>query len=144
MQGKKKCRMLREIRMQIASENDIPLVTEECAYKGDCKGTCPKCESELRYLEGQLEKRRSLGLKVTVSAVALGLVTSAAGCAGLGVDKYVTEGMVENPVSYTEDDTLCAQPLEGEIAEPQTQPWETLEGDVAWFPEEEETLEPAQ
>ena len=51
MRGKKKCRLLREIRQRIAQENDIPLVTEECEYKGDCRGTCPKCESELRYLE---------------------------------------------------------------------------------------------
>ncbi len=136
--------MLREIRMKIASENDIPLVTEECTYKGECKGTCPKCESELSYLEGQLEKRRSLGLRVTVSAVALGLVTSAAGCTGPEPVKFVTEGMVENPVSYTEDDTRCAEPLEGEIAEPQTEAPETLEGDVAYFPGEETSLVPAE
>ena len=56
MNGKEKCRILREIRKQIALENDIRLVTEECTFKGECRGTCPKCESEVRYLEQQLEK----------------------------------------------------------------------------------------
>ena len=78
--GKKKCKMLREIRKRIADENDIPFVTEDCKYKGDCKGTCPKCESELRYLEEQLEKRRSVGKRVTVAAVALGLAAGLSGC----------------------------------------------------------------
>lgn len=34
MSGKKKCKILREIRQKIADENDIPFVTEECRFKG--------------------------------------------------------------------------------------------------------------
>ena len=63
--GKKTCKILKEIRKQIAEENDISLITEECNYKGDCLGTCPKCEEEVRYLERELEKRQRLG-KVAV------------------------------------------------------------------------------
>ena len=47
MLGKKKCRILKEIRQKIADENDIPYVTHECKFQGECKGTCPRCESEL-------------------------------------------------------------------------------------------------
>ena len=86
MLGKKKCKILREIRQKIADENDIPFVTEECRYKHDCKGTCPKCEAELRYLEQQLEKRRNLGKTVTVSALALGMAASLGGCRSLTHD----------------------------------------------------------
>ena len=50
MKGKNKCKILKEIRQKIADENDIPYVTRECTYRGDCKGTCPKCEAELLYL----------------------------------------------------------------------------------------------
>ena len=50
MSGKEKCKYLREIRKKIALENDITLVTSECTFKGECKGTCPKCEAEVRYL----------------------------------------------------------------------------------------------
>lgn len=49
--GKMTCRILKEIRRQIAEANDIEFVTSECRYQGDCAGTCPKCEAEVRYLE---------------------------------------------------------------------------------------------
>ena len=52
--GKQTCKILKEIRKQIAAENDIKLVIEECTYQGDCLGTCPKCEAEVRYLEREL------------------------------------------------------------------------------------------
>ena len=80
MKGKNKCKILKEIRQKIADENDIPYVTRECSYQGDCLGTCPKCEAELRYLEQELEKRRSLGKSVAVAAVAASLSFSLAAC----------------------------------------------------------------
>ena len=44
MLGKQKCRILKEIRQRIADENDIPYVTRECSFQGNCRGTCPKCD----------------------------------------------------------------------------------------------------
>ena len=80
MTGKEKCKMLREIRAQIAAQNDIELVTRECTHKGECRGTCPKCESEVRYLEQQLEKRRSTRKKVALAGISAGLALSLTGC----------------------------------------------------------------
>ena len=80
MRGKSKCKILKEIRQRIAQENDIPLVTKECTYQGECSGTCPRCEAELRYLEQQLARRRQLGKTVTVAALSLGLMASATAC----------------------------------------------------------------
>ena len=80
MKGKNKCKILKEIRQKIADENDIPYVTRECSYQGECRGTCPKCEAELRYLEQELEKRRRLGKTVAVAAVAAGLSLSLTAC----------------------------------------------------------------
>ena len=80
MLGKQKCKILKEIRQRIADENDIPYVTSECTHKGACKGTCPKCESELRYLEQQLALRQSMGKRVAVAALCAGLAFGAAGC----------------------------------------------------------------
>ena len=57
VRGKQTCKILKDIRRQIAEANDIEYITSECQYKGDCTGTCPKCESEVRYLEHQLERR---------------------------------------------------------------------------------------
>lgn len=34
--GKQTCKILKEIRKQIAAENDIELVISECTYQGDC------------------------------------------------------------------------------------------------------------
>ena len=61
MQGKEKCRILKEIRRRIAEENEIPYVTRDCGFKGECRGTCPRCESELRTLETQLAARAAIG-----------------------------------------------------------------------------------
>ena len=76
--GKTTCRILTEIRRQIAEANDIEYVVEECQYKGDCKGTCPKCEAEVRYLESQLHKRQMLGKAVVVAGLSLGVIPAMA------------------------------------------------------------------
>lgn len=83
MPGKQKCRILKEIRQRIADENDIPFVTRECSFQGECRGTCPRCESELRYLERQLALRASLKKGVTVAALCAGMAGlsfAASGC----------------------------------------------------------------
>lgn len=69
--------MLKEIRRQIAEANDIAYVVEECKYKGDCLGTCPKCEAEVRYLEEQLQQRQLLGKAVMVAGLSAGLLSMA-------------------------------------------------------------------
>ena len=74
--GKQTCKILKEIRRQIAAENDIQLVIEECTYKGDCLGTCPKCEEEVRYLERELEKRQRLGKVAMVAGLSVGLMAA--------------------------------------------------------------------
>lgn len=75
-QGKETCRQLKEIRRQIALANDINFVTEECTFKGECKGTCPKCEAEVRYLESQLRQRQRLGKAVMVAGLSLSVFTA--------------------------------------------------------------------
>lgn len=67
--GKQTCRILKEIRRQIAEANGIEFVTSECRYKGNCLGTCPKCEAEVRYLEQQLRTRSIAGKAVTLAGI---------------------------------------------------------------------------
>ena len=59
-QGKSTCKVLKEVRRKVAQANGIPLEEHECTHKGDCAGTCPYCETEVRYLERELSKRKSL------------------------------------------------------------------------------------
>lgn len=80
MKGKEKCKALKEIRRQVAEANDIPYVVSQCTHKGDCKGTCPKCEAELQYLERELAFRKNLGKAVAITGISMGVCASLTGC----------------------------------------------------------------
>lgn len=69
MKGKEKCDLLNEIRQKIADENDIDFHIEKCTFEGDCTGTCPKCESELEYLENELEKKQNSGETIKLTNI---------------------------------------------------------------------------
>ena len=77
-QGKEICETLKDIRRDIAEANEIDYQPTECTHEGDCAGTCPKCESETRWLEKQLRARQALGKAVTIAglSVALGAMSS--------------------------------------------------------------------
>lgn len=75
--GKQICRILKDIRVKIAQENDIEFITSECTHKGDCAGTCPKCEAEVRYLESQLARRRASGRQMRLAGISLGIAAIA-------------------------------------------------------------------
>ena len=49
--GRTICKVLKDVRQKIATENGISYHPEECHHKGECTGTCPGCEKEIRYLE---------------------------------------------------------------------------------------------
>lgn len=70
MTGKEKCRILRQIRKQIAETNGIDYFTSECTYKGDdCKGTCPKCDEEIAYLDAELNRKIAEGELISISGI---------------------------------------------------------------------------
>lgn len=72
--GKHICNTLKAIRLDIARANGIKYEPRECLHEGDCSGTCPACESELRYLEREIA-RRSLGKAALIAGVSLGLMS---------------------------------------------------------------------
>lgn len=75
--GKEICRELKELRQRIAEENSIPLKMEECTFKGECDGTCPRCDAEVNYLETALADRLRLGKAAMVAGLSLGLAATA-------------------------------------------------------------------
>ena len=77
--GKNICKELKEVRRRIAEENHIPLEIKECTYEGPCRGTCPRCEAEVRYLENALAGKLRLGKVATVAGLALGLASCGGG-----------------------------------------------------------------
>ena len=128
--GKQTCKILKEIRKQIAAENDIKLVVEECTYQGDCLGTCPKCEAEVRYLERELEKRQRMGKAAIFARMTIGTAITVAGCGPL---VSPPNGMLVEP-----DDTITSTTdtvrndsaddiylLEGDVSAPEPDSVET-------------------
>ena len=71
--GKSTCKLLKDIRQQIADANGISYQPKECHYEGDCAGTCPACEEEIRYLERELKARKGNGFGMKVAGIAAGI-----------------------------------------------------------------------
>lgn len=67
--GKRICRTLKELRKRIADANDIPFEIEECSHQGDCPGTCPKCEVELRFLMDSIDRREQEGKAIHIDGL---------------------------------------------------------------------------
>lgn len=144
MNGKSKCKILKDIRRQIAKENDIDLVISECKYQGDCAGTCPKCEAEVRYLEQELRKRQQAGKAIAVAGIAAALVVvSAAGCASSQTagsplplatssqtETTADELTIPGGIVCPPETTIPDEPLMGFLLPPETSiPDEPLMGD---------------
>ena len=110
--GKEKCRILKEIRAEIARQNDIEWLVEECQHKGNCKGTCPKCEYEVRKLEAALARREALGKKVAVVGISASLALSVTGC----VDPFTltNNGELQGAMpALTNEKTFCDIAIQG-------------------------------
>ena len=128
--GKQTCKILKEIRKQIAAENDIELVISECTYQGDCLGTCPKCEAEVRYLERELEKRQRLGKAVMISGMAVTTMLGAASCHT--TTKTPLQGDVQRIIDSIEyADSIALEEYE-RLIDPMP-----LQGEPVMLPEEE-------
>ena len=90
--GKYICKELKTVRRKIAEENDIPLEIKECTYEGPCRGTCPRCEAEVRYLENSLAHRLKMGKVATIAGLTLGL----ASCGGSSVETQRAASLENN------------------------------------------------
>lgn len=124
--GKRICETLKAIRSEIASVNEIDYTPTPCDHEGDCDGTCPACESEMRWIERQLRTRKALGKAVTIAGVsmALSLGASAATPSSTGVDqkrktdvpkprKRIIRGKIPMPPEKTENDSISNAPAIG-------------------------------
>lgn len=76
MNGKEKCAILKQIRRDIVQKNDIAVTIADCKHQGNCKGTCPRCEAEVRAIEEALRARRAAGLKTVVAGLSAGILAA--------------------------------------------------------------------
>ncbi len=136
--GKKICNALRDVRRQIALANDIPYETSDCHHEGDCLGTCPKCEQEMRYIENQLSLRRAAGKAVSLVGLSLGISAAFASCGNQPTATNQTtanQTTSDNPESPTRrrnyverlDYVPEAESVENLIP---AEEWEDIDGDV--------------
>ncbi len=133
MKGKEKCKALKEIRRQVAEANDIPYVVSQCTHKGDCKGTCPKCEAELQYLERELALRKNLGKAVAITGISVGVCATLTGCSPSSnpiTSPPVTESLVLEGAIPLETFTIPEQPDVPDSKETPSAPEDT---DVAGY-----------
>ncbi len=112
MNGKQKCNILKNIRRDIAKANGILLEIPECSHKGDCPGTCPRCEAEMRFLERSIDSRRKKGLKVTLAGISAGLIAfNATSCDVINNLENIIHGeQLEGDVAFESSDGLIAAP----------------------------------
>ena len=116
--GKNICNQLKAVRKRIAEENDIPLEIEECTYKGECRGTCPRCEAEVRYLENALADRLRIGKVATVAGLALGLAATAQAQAPQTEAMPEVPPVVKEAVQKKENITLHGTVIDNTTEEP--------------------------
>ena len=118
--GKNICKYLKEVRKNIAEENNIPLEQTECTYKGECLGTCPHCEAEVQYIEQELSKKGKmniLGKAATIAGITLSVAACNSGGHQLMGDVPAVRGKMTDPdtIHQTSIDTAPQSP---EIHEP--------------------------
>lgn len=118
--GKKLCQELKNIRKQIADANEIDYAPKECQHKGDCRGTCEKCEQDIRYIEHQLSLRKAAGKAIKIA----GLFTGMAALSACGPTTSENNG----DVVPTCGDTIRVDQLEGDVYAPEPED-ETEGGD---------------
>ena len=137
--GKHICETLKGIRADIARANEIEYHPTECTHQGDCAGTCPACESEMRWLEHQLRLRQRLGKAVTIAGLSIGAGTLLTSCNLFGTRTAgkiaVLEGEVAN-WQYVDSTQRVAGTEYGDSAE-----IEPLAGDVEMMPDSVETCD---
>lgn len=112
--GRNICNTLKAIRKQIADANGISYSPEDCHFKGECKGTCPKCEQDVRDLEHELHLRQMAGKAIKVAGIAAGLVAMTA-CSD-GKVQRISSDATKSELNKVEEPIPGDRQLEGDIS----------------------------
>ena len=106
--GKEKCEVLSHIRKDVAEKYGLEYTPSECTHQGDCSGTCPKCDAELKELQRQLELRGITDIaltNITIEPIVDDDIHSFEGDVAEPSDDefvHVTMGMPASPYAYKE------------------------------------------
>ena len=64
--GKAICEVLKQMRLLIAETNKIEYIPHECHHQGNCLGTCPLCDNELKLLTEELYAKKAQGFSINL------------------------------------------------------------------------------
>lgn len=64
--GKAICEVLKQMRQLIAETNKIEYIPHECHHQGNCLGTCPLCDNELKLLTEELYAKKAQGFSINL------------------------------------------------------------------------------
>lgn len=141
-QGRRICDILKEIRNKVAKEGNIDLHQKECNYKGECSGTCPACEAELKKINESFNHKKLLSLAGCVT-----MMLPLTACTNNTVDSYIM-GDIEYREPYKAEnlekedlpDDVMSGKIEPKIKVPEDEQGEIpveeeLQGDIAVEPE---------
>jgi len=96
--GRDKCDQLREIRKKIAKANGIDFEPAECHHTGPCMGTCPVCDSEIQYIDEELQKKKMRGEEIILT----GLVSDEIKQSGCNTNPDVFEDIADGSLEPIE------------------------------------------
>ena len=120
--GKRICEILKALRSDIAKRYGIDLEERDCSHKGNCAGTCPRCEADIEKLEkGLLEKLEN---KIEISEEIKKMIDQNKDSkSGRDNEEHILQGDVILPPGLPEN----PDNIEGEIQEFHDEP---LDGQV--------------
>ncbi len=113
--GKRICETLKTIRKQIADANGIIYEPKKCNFKGECGGTCPACEQEVKFIEKQLNARRMLGKAVTIIGVSTGIAALSSCSQKTIQNSSIITGDIYIPVDSIKNDKESQQSNDNEV-----------------------------
>lgn len=131
--GKEKCEILKAIRTYVADKYGVEYTPSECNHKGECQGTCPKCDGELADLQEKLEAKGITDISEDAKLSEM-------------VRNYLSKTKVEDySLLVPDDDSERTQgmpmPLQGDHAiEDGLVPDDPIEGNMDFFPIEKRKL----
>ena len=96
--GKKTCDILKEIRKTIGEKENIDLNQKECNFKGNCSGTCPKCEKELDMINKKVNHKKLVSIFSTI-----GLASTLVACSPTNNDGEI----IDTPETMEKEVNIC-------------------------------------
>lgn len=114
MTHKEKCKKMKSIRKSIADRLGIDLHQTECTYKGECKGTCPRCAQEEKTLNKALLKNTAAVAGLAMSTIAItscGSVEDRTTESKINSKEYIENGTSEENGTTT----VTTQSFEGDV-----------------------------